>query len=622
MSHTFTMDLTVGSSGAEVTALQQFLVSKGFLTMPAGVAMGTFGPLTQSAVAAYQTSKGISPASGYFGPVTRASVNSMMSTGTGSTGNTGNTGNNNSNSGLEGGAGSVESYDLVSGLNNEEVGEDEEDVEVAGLEIEADENSDLELTAVRLVFDEGAVGTTGDFEDYATEVSVWFDGEEVARVDADGFDDDNNWTKTVSLDGGAIIRAGETGELTVALSGVSNLDSSDSSDTWTVDFRQIRFEDADGASITEDPTTGTRTFSFESFATAADTEFKITEGNDEVNDSHTIVVDSSNDTDNVPVLSFNVEIEGDADVTVDALPVGIVVTGATNVDGMISGLDLMMDGERVGSANISDCLEDADCATVGTYETFLFDDMDLTLEGGQEYEFTVEADFFGTTGTGDLDEGDTVSASTTANLIEISSSYADIEDESGEDLGASDITGTASSDASPVYISGITVDFVSANEDVREGQLAGDPDIADLEIIFDITAVGDDDVWVERDFATAGAVPAAGTDGNFWGTTTDSTTGTSTSGFTAVGTPTLSASGSTSNDDTTGSDQDFKIVSGQTRRFTFRVSIPAGGDNVNAGAQINGIKWGTADNTDTMANVYTNNMSDVRTDTVTGLIIH
>ena len=76
-SVTFTADLTVGSTGAEVTALQQWLVSKGFLTMPAGVAMGYFGNLTKSAVAAYQASAGISPAVGYFGPITRAKVNAL-----------------------------------------------------------------------------------------------------------------------------------------------------------------------------------------------------------------------------------------------------------------------------------------------------------------------------------------------------------------------------------------------------------------------------------------------------------------------------------------------------------------------------------------------------------------
>lgn len=72
--YTYTTNLTVGSRGADVVALQSFLVAKGFLTMPAGVAMGYFGGLTKSSLAAYQSSKGITPAAGYFGPITRAAV--------------------------------------------------------------------------------------------------------------------------------------------------------------------------------------------------------------------------------------------------------------------------------------------------------------------------------------------------------------------------------------------------------------------------------------------------------------------------------------------------------------------------------------------------------------------
>lgn len=73
-SYTFNTNLTVGSRGADVVALQSFLESKGLLTIPAGVAKGYFGSMTRSAVAAYQTMKGIKPAAGYFGPITRAAV--------------------------------------------------------------------------------------------------------------------------------------------------------------------------------------------------------------------------------------------------------------------------------------------------------------------------------------------------------------------------------------------------------------------------------------------------------------------------------------------------------------------------------------------------------------------
>ncbi|MBA3789242.1 peptidoglycan-binding protein [Patescibacteria group bacterium] len=75
MHMTFTRSLTIGSTGADVTALQSLLISKGF-SIPAG-ATGYFGVQTRAAVAAYQSAHGISPAVGYFGPITRASVNSL-----------------------------------------------------------------------------------------------------------------------------------------------------------------------------------------------------------------------------------------------------------------------------------------------------------------------------------------------------------------------------------------------------------------------------------------------------------------------------------------------------------------------------------------------------------------
>src|SRR6185437_2808164 len=70
-AYDFETDLTVGSTGADVTALQNALTTAGDYTGPV---TGYFGSLTQTAVKTYQTSKGIS-ATGYVGPLTRASLN-------------------------------------------------------------------------------------------------------------------------------------------------------------------------------------------------------------------------------------------------------------------------------------------------------------------------------------------------------------------------------------------------------------------------------------------------------------------------------------------------------------------------------------------------------------------
>ena len=67
---TFTKDLTLKSSGQEVTELQKALIAGGY-SIPAG-ATGYFGAQTQAAVIAWQKAKGITPAAGYFGPKSRA----------------------------------------------------------------------------------------------------------------------------------------------------------------------------------------------------------------------------------------------------------------------------------------------------------------------------------------------------------------------------------------------------------------------------------------------------------------------------------------------------------------------------------------------------------------------
>lgn len=88
-SYTFTRDLTVGSKGADVTALQNALIAKGF-SIAAG-ATGYFGAQTVAAVKAWQVSAGVTPAAGYFGPKSRAAFGGGVSTGGTTTTTTGGT---------------------------------------------------------------------------------------------------------------------------------------------------------------------------------------------------------------------------------------------------------------------------------------------------------------------------------------------------------------------------------------------------------------------------------------------------------------------------------------------------------------------------------------------------
>lgn len=73
--YVFNKDLTLGSTGPDVVALQKYLVKNSLMVMPKGVSYGFFGEITRKGVAAYQAKNGITPVAGYFGPKTREHLN-------------------------------------------------------------------------------------------------------------------------------------------------------------------------------------------------------------------------------------------------------------------------------------------------------------------------------------------------------------------------------------------------------------------------------------------------------------------------------------------------------------------------------------------------------------------
>lgn len=78
-TNNFTKDLDLDTDDPQVKLLQIFLNANGFPVSIAGVgSLGQettyFGALTQSALARFQTAKGILPSVGYFGPLTRAFI--------------------------------------------------------------------------------------------------------------------------------------------------------------------------------------------------------------------------------------------------------------------------------------------------------------------------------------------------------------------------------------------------------------------------------------------------------------------------------------------------------------------------------------------------------------------
>ncbi len=73
--------MDIGSKGADVTALQQFLATN-YSIYPQGIVSGYFGPLTAAAVVQFQVNYDISQV-GRVGPQTMTKINNLMATGFG-----------------------------------------------------------------------------------------------------------------------------------------------------------------------------------------------------------------------------------------------------------------------------------------------------------------------------------------------------------------------------------------------------------------------------------------------------------------------------------------------------------------------------------------------------------
>lgn len=455
--------LKVGSMGQEVMDLQAAL---GGLTVD-----GNFGAMTKAAVVAYQSAHGLT-ADGIVGPMTASSINGgTTGTGTGTATGAlcpnGMTLASNCTSGataggtLEGGAGSVDNYDLMGNYSSEEVGEGEEDVIVQGFEVDADTGSDLDFTSFKLSFENSDTGSSEDLDDYATEVAIMLDGEEVGRADVDDFssdDDDNDnrdeWTKSISLDN-AVIDAGETMEFTIAITSASNIDSADyDSDSWSVDVTNARFTDAEGTSISEDPSLAENEFQFEDFAGAADLEVSF-ELSDDSPDAQVVNVDDNDDTDGVELMKFTIEADG-SDITINDLPIRLVASGA-GVATIANNLVLEVDGEEFN--------ESLTASNAGsTTATITFDNIDFTIDDGDTVEFTLSADVNDHDGT--FGAGDTLKAEVTSAIR----NAADIEDEQGDTVTMSnDSTGTALGDEMSFYDVGIMVTLEDTGESVVSG---------------------------------------------------------------------------------------------------------------------------------------------------------
>lgn len=460
--YTFTMDLTMGSSGAEVTALQNFLIGAG-QSIPAG-ATGYFGTQTQAALAAWQAANGIAPAAGYFGPITRAKVNSMGG-GTSGGGTSGGSG------GFLGGdeEGYLDEFDQLGTYSTEEVGEDEEDVGVLGVEFEA-KDADQMVERVTVVIDT----PTGndDLSDFISDVSLWLNGEEVGRKDVGdcGYvrSTDTYTCRFTGMDG--VAEEDEVSELVVAVTAVGNVDSDDEGKGWTANIPVdgIRAVSPNGVDDTYDTTEYDEIWTVESFASAADLEMKTRLGDDNPDEG---IITIDNEGDMITLLQFEVEADG-SDLTINDIPVSVAADNVTDLDSLIDELILEVEGGDEHSENVS--------TAAASGKVITFDDLDLDIDDGDTVVFTVSAVSATSSLYSPQDIG--LTASVTPDNI-------DADDASGEEVADGDSSGSANGETQHLFTIVPEIEIVSTSIDPKDN---GDApaEAADAQVKVKVTARG------------------------------------------------------------------------------------------------------------------------------------
>jgi hypothetical protein len=578
----FTRDLTVGSTGADVVALQDILISGGHLVMPAGVSKGYFGGLTQAALAKWQAAHGVAPAAGYFGPKTRAAVALMGDV------DTGNDDNDDDNEpGLQGGDGDITDFDILGNPSNETVDEDQSE-EVLGFEFEADD-SDLRVERVEVRVDtSGSTGTDNPW-DVVESAALLFDGKEVASID--GLDDEDEWDEESTDDNyilrfedvDTVVEEGEVAEFTVEFTAQGNLDSGDVPAEFTLEIPEdgVRAVNAEGIDVyapTSDSDDVDVTFDQ---ADAGDVELSI---NDEDNEDRVEFVDEDAETDGVEVLRFMFESDASSN-TIEELSVDFATTTATSTSlaTVIKNVTLLIDGEEVDSDSLT-----ASSTGGGIAE---FDDLDFEVEEDDEVEIVVLVDF---------DEQESNYGEGYEFVASVNGANMEIEDAEGDDV---DITDAVTGGDIELRVNGMNVDFVSeSSEKTFTGDDAGERDRGTYTIKFTVSAEGDD-VYVDKSIQNTASPSTAGA-GIAWATTSQS------SGSTTLILQTFTASGSTSGDTATA----FKVSEGNSRTFTLNVVLEAPGSDSVAAIQIFGINWDEESSDTTPDNYYTVDLEDFKTD--------
>ncbi len=568
--YSFTRDLTVGSQGADVTALQNYLAAGGYFKV---AATGYFGSVTAQAVSAWQSAAGVSPAAGYFGAISRAKYNSTCSSTSGDDDD--NSGNGGFNTG-NGEEASLTDYDTKDGSDTS-LEEGQTDAEVLDFEFDVDD-SDVEVQRVQVNFE--FTGTaTGEDKPWKVfkGAHLLMDGDEVASID--NVDEEDTWsdegTDEWSLrfnNVGEVVKDGDTGQFTVALDVEDSVDGSGTAgaNEWTVSIDNDSVRALDEAGIDQYAGDSSDTVTGVTIDEAGQNdELNVTESDNDV-DSTVFDVETTETSDWMTIGTMQLSADGDLQLNDVRFDIA-AANGSDTYDGLVNDVQILIDGQKYNDFTVNN-------PTTAT-GTLIFDlsDDDVMINDGDEVDVEVQVEFKAL--TGNFDEGDNI-------VLNASSTGVDSWDvegaESGEGLDSTQLKGSYEGEVHSVRSSGVSVTLgdVSGTE---ASPVGGDEAQADFWIEFTVHAFGEN-FWVAKG-AAVDTTPD-GTGGVEYAIQTDADVASTTASVSDALTPIGSSS-------TGDSSYGYKVSEGTSRTFKLQVSFDATGTGT-AGyyhAQIYGIDY-------------------------------
>lgn len=511
--YAFTQTHQLGQSGGEVMWVQKFLNSHGAQVAASGAGSpgnetAYFGAMTKAAVAKFQAANGVTPAAGYWGPITIAKAKSLCAgaptTGTPTTG--GET--------LSGSAGSASVSETSVDVENDVYTSETE--KVLGFRVEAS-GGDVRVTNTRVRFTHaGAADSSNRLGDYASEISIWANGQKIAAMSPSSFVRDSSGVYSASIPVSQVVRMGSNNKVTfhVGFTANSSIDSDDASENWTVDLVQTRYTDASGATLFDTTANITNTgINVQRLSSSSDVELRMSEGSGNPKAGNVEVSDDG--TTDVTLAEFTLKAQGAA-MEFDRLIATTTITGAATNNDMVQEFYLMR-----GSTQLA---EIAATSSTSYLEFNLDDTEEISKDATQTYRIVAKIN---ETGTGTFGDGDSIKVDVNVHPYYINAKSV----EDGKSV--TNRAGSVSTYTQTLYADGIQIAKVGESFTHNPNATTPTSSTGEFKVTLRVTNFGSNDVYIPLN-SIASSTAQAGTVGVSYGVLNSSNVATTTSGTSAT----------------------------------------------------------------------------------------